>query len=79
MTKLLVAQVLNIEPDNILTAKEAAVMLGIQHPSVLKAISRDTLPATKAGSQWYLTVEDVEQYKVSRDGQTTDSTTNIVS
>lgn len=68
MSKSLVAQSLDTDTANILTAKEAAVVLEIQHRSVLKAVGRGTLVGIKAGNQWYLTREDVEKYKERHSG-----------
>jgi len=71
MSKSLVAQSLNTEPANILTAKEAAVILGIRHRSVLKAVSRGTLVGIRAGNQWYFEIGQVNQYKTRQTNRST--------
>lgn len=54
---------MKVEADDLLTAKEARQVLGIQHRSVLKAISRGRLKARRVGFLYYITRQDVEQYR----------------
>lgn len=62
-TKKLIADKLGIPEEDVLTAKEAAGMLDIQHRSVLKAMSRGRLEAGQVGGRRYTTRQAVEQYK----------------
>ena len=63
MSKALVAIVFEVDEADVLTAKEAASMLGIQHASALKAAERETLRGQKVGSMWFFVRTDVEQYR----------------
>jgi excisionase family DNA binding protein len=62
MTKTLVAQLLQVKDDDILTAKEAAELLGIQHGSALKAAERGGLEGMLVGRTWFFTRAQVEAY-----------------
>jgi excisionase family DNA binding protein len=69
MTKALVSHALKVPISEVLTAKEAAVALGIKHRSVLKAAGRGRLKGTKFGEgrgTWYFTRTEVERYRRTR-------------
>lgn len=68
--KTLIASLVGISTDEILTPQEAAEILGIQHRSVLKALERGTLNGIKVGDRWYMKRESVYVY---RDRDTTSS------
>jgi excisionase family DNA binding protein len=59
----LIAKALGIGVGDVLTAKEAAELLGIRHRSVIKAISRGRLMARQVGRMWYTTAHAVEEYR----------------
>jgi len=62
MSKTLIALALKVEESDVLNAKEAAQLLGIQHTSALKAAERETLKGHKIGSMWFFTRAEVERY-----------------
>ena len=54
---------------NIMTVTETAQYLNLTRIAVLKAIDRNSLPATKIGNQYVITEEAVEYYKKHRLGR----------
>lgn len=69
MSKAIVAQVLNVKPDDLVTSVEAASILKIKRGSVLKAVERGRLHGTKVGpgpGAYYFTKEEVKRYGESR-------------
>jgi excisionase family DNA binding protein len=66
MTKALVARLLEVDEKDILTAKEAAKILGIQHGSALKAAERGGLEGMLVGRTWFFMRTQVENYRTRR-------------
>ena len=52
--------------EGLLTAAEAAAILGIEPSSVRHAIRSGRLVAQKAGRDWWLRPEDVSAYRARR-------------
>lgn len=52
-----------------LTTKEAANHLGIKHGSVIRAVNRGFLPATRVGRDLFIAPEDLAAYKARRAGR----------